>query len=419
MAEGEYMTSRRLLTSLETEPIDELAFDGPLSLDSPELERLFVAIAQNAAERRATGQEGHPWHSIKLIRQARLGALRLPKEQGGSGLSLRELFQVLIRLAEADPDVAHILRAHYLLTDEFLSAPASALRNERLQRVAAGQLFGNAYTELSSKPVGHYEFETRLSVDGAGFRLNGSKYFSTGTLYADWVYVTAALEDGTPVGVVIPTDRIGIRILDDWDGIGQKYTGSGTTLFDNVRVEAEEVIRRDTANQFNALAQLFLYGVIAGILRSVVTDAVALLHSRSRTFSHAAASQPSQDPQLLQVVGELSSSAFAAEAIVLAAADTLDQAFISRVDGEVNPQLGHESSLRAAQAKVSLDALALHATSLLFEVGGSSATRQSAHLDRHWRNVRTLASHNPSLYKARAIGDYEVNGRELPRNAYF
>ncbi|SEQ22439.1 Acyl-CoA dehydrogenase [Azotobacter beijerinckii] len=403
------------------EAVEAAAWEGDeaVSPDSPELELLLADIARDAEARRQPGQEGHPWRALTLIRQARLGALRLPRKSGGGGASLRELFGVVIRLAEADPDVAHILRAHYLLTDEFLRAPAGAVRDERLRRVAAGEIFGNAYTELSTKAVGDYRFETRLSPDGDGYRLNGTKYFSTGTLYADWVFVTASLEDGSPAGAIVPTSRPGVRIVDDWDGIGQKYTGSGTTHFDDVRVEPDEVAQRDTATQFNALAQLYLHGVIAGILRSVTSDAAALLHGRARTFSHAAAARPPEDPQLLQVVGELSSSAFAAEAIVLAAADAQDRAFAAAVDGAVDPALGHEASLRAAQAKVVVDALALEAASRLFEVGGSSAARQSAQLDRHWRNIRTLASHNPALYKARAIGDYEANGRELPRNAYF
>jgi len=33
--------------------------------------------------------------------------------------------------------------------------------------------------------------------------------------------------------------------------------------------------------------------------------------------------------------------------------------------------------------------------------------------DRHWRNVRTIASHNPFVYKATKVGDFIVNGTEL------
>ncbi|HYQ40194.1 MAG TPA: acyl-CoA dehydrogenase family protein [Pseudomonas sp.] len=396
-----------------------VAESPPTTPASAELERLLAAIARDAEARRQPGREGHPWYALELIRDARLGALRLPRQLGGAGASLRELFQLIVRLAEADPDVAHILRAHYLLVDELLRAPADPRRDARLQRAAAGDIFGNAFTELSAKAVGNYQFETTLTVDGDGFRLNGTKYFSTGTLYADWVLVSAAGPDGGSLGALIPTVRQGVRILDDWDGIGQQYTGSGTTHFDNVRVERDEILRRDTEAKSNALPQLYLHAIIAGILRNVVSDAAALLHRRTRTFSHAAADTAAADPQLLQVVGQLSSSAFAAEAIVLAAADAMDRAFAAALDGTPAPALNHEASLRAAQAKVVVDELALKAASELFEVGGASAARRSAHLDRHWRNIRTLASHNPSLYKARAIGDHVVNGTELPRNAYF
>lgn len=386
---------------------------------SAELDLLLAEIARDAEARREPGHEGHPWHALELVRASRLGALRLPRDSGGAGASLRELFQVLIRLAEADPDVAHILRAHYLLVDELLRAPADPLRDARLQRAAAGEIFGNAFTEQSGRAVDSYEFETRLEVDGDGYRLNGSKYFSTGTLYADWVMVSASGADGATLSALIPTDRQGVRILDDWDGIGQQYTGSGTTHFANVRVEHDELLQRNTTSKSNALPQLYLHALIAGILRNLVSDAAALLQRRARSFSHAVTPRPADDPQLLQVVGQLSSSAFAAEAIVLAAAEALERAFTAAARGEGDPALDHEASLRAAQAKVVVDELALKAASDLFEVGGASAARRSAHLDRHWRNIRTLASHNPAAYKARAIGDLLVNGTELPRNAYF
>lgn len=52
----------------------------------------------------------------------------------------------------------------------------------------------------------------------------------------------------------------------------------------------------------------------------------------------------------------------------------------------------------------------LEATTLLFEVGGASATSTERSFDRHWRNARTVASHNPAIFRERAIGDYLLNG---------
>jgi hypothetical protein len=50
---------------------------------------------------------------------------------------------------------------------------------------------------------------------------------------------------------------------------------------------------------------------------------------------------------------------------------------------------------------------------------GASATQSVCNLDRHWRNVRTISTHNPTFLKASAIGDHVVNGTAFPPNAYF
>jgi alkylation response protein AidB-like acyl-CoA dehydrogenase len=63
--------------------------------------------------------------------------------------------------------------------------------------------------------------------------------------------------------------------------------------------------------------------------------------------------------------------------------------------------------------------LAPRTAELIFHVGGASATSREANLDRHWRNARTIASHNPAMYKARAIGDLLINEQRLPTNGFF
>lgn len=395
-------------------------FTAPVKVNSPEFDFLIAAIAKDAEERRQTGG-GHPYYAIDLIRKSRLGALRLPVELGGGGASIHDLFKAVIRLAEADPDAAHSLRFHFFFVEQILRNPAKEVRDTWLARFAEGAIVGNAFTEISSQNAGNLVFETTLSPDGDGYRLNGTKYYSTGTLYADWTYVKASTPDGSPVDVVIPTDREGVIIEDDWDGIGQRWTGSGTTRLNNVYVYSNEIVDSSVDEvPFNSFLQLYLQALMAGILHNVVSDASALVHRRSRTFSYAVADTPPADPLLQQIIGQISSSAFAAKAIVLAAADALDTAVNSAVNGVIDFTLSHNASLRAAQAKVVVDDLALKTATQLFEVGGASASKQSANLDRHWRNIRTLASHNPTVYKARAIGNYVINGTELPlKEVYF
>jgi alkylation response protein AidB-like acyl-CoA dehydrogenase len=396
-------------------------FTAPIQIHTAEFEQLLQLIAKDAHERRVSGGKERPNLAMDLIRKSKFGALRLPAELGGGGASLRDLFYAIIRLAEADPDVAHILRFHFYQVEDWLRSLEEKTSYEWLKKVANGAIVGNAFTEISKIKVGKYEFETNLLPEGDGYRLNGTKYFSTGTLYADYVFVTASNLEGKTVSVVIPTDREGVLIEDDWDGIGQKLTGSGTTHLQHVYVHSHEVtVDSEDKTPFNSHLQLYLQAVIAGIMRNIVSDASILVKTRKRTFSFGSADTPAADPLLQETIGHLSSKAFAAEAIVLAAADALDCAVNAAIDGNIDFGLSHVASLRSAQAKVVVDDLALTAATLLFEVGGASATRESAHLDRHWRNIRTISSHNPIAYKARAIGDYVVNGHQLPlKQVYF
>jgi alkylation response protein AidB-like acyl-CoA dehydrogenase len=119
------------------------------------------------------------------------------------------------------------------------------------------------------------------------------------------------------------------------------------------------------------------------------------------------------------MIGRLSSSTLAAEAVVLAAAEAQGLALDSANKGQIDFELAHRASLLSAQAKVFIDEIAPRAASLMYELGGASSTLRTTGLDEHWRNIVTLSAHNPAAFKARAIGDYLVNGTKLPANLYF
>jgi alkylation response protein AidB-like acyl-CoA dehydrogenase len=392
---------------------------------TPALERLLEQIAPEASERER--DRIAPFAEIELIKDARLGAIRVPVAEGGGGATLRQLFEVLMALAEADSNVAHILRVHFSYVEGLLNDPDPERRARWTAVVVEGRIFGNGISEQSGRPVG-MGFETTLSPDpaGDGFRLSGEKFYSTGSLYSDYTQIYASTPEERIAAVTIPVDRAGVSILDDWDGFGQRLTGTGTTRLDDARVEPDEVVDLGTREILmadpgigGAFLQLYLQAVTVGALRAVRNDAVALVRRRRRSFGHAAAESPAADPQVLQVVGEIAADAFAAEAIVLAAAERIDTAAASIVDGKPDPALAEAAQIASAQAKVAIDSFAPRAAAALFDAGGASATQAGANLDRHWRNIRTISTHNPTFLKASAVGDHLVNGTPPPRNGFF
>ena len=398
----------------------------PVTVGSDRLAALFATIGAGALERERTGER--PFAAIDLVRRDRLGALRIPAEAGGGGASLRELFAVVIALATVDVNVAHILRGHFAHVEERLRL-AGDERDRVTELALSGKIVGNASTELGSTPAGAFTWQTKLTPDGDGYRLNGKKFFTTGTLYADYAEVLASNPEGATVIVLVPTDRAGVTVLDDWDGMGQRATGTGTAIFDDVAVSVEETLQfappdADTEPpalyHSGAFFQLYVTALEVGVLHALRADAVAHVHQRARSFAWAPNPSAPDDPLLQREIGEIAAAAFAAEATVLAAADALAAAYDADVAGtDPGLELAHEASLQAAAAKVVVDALAQKAASQIFDVGGASVVRQAHLLDRHWRNIRTLASHNPTSYKAQAIGAYYTRGTKLPGSGYF
>lgn len=374
---------------------------------------VFDRIAQGAVQRER--DRTLPEEALGWLKAAGFGAVRVPVESGGAGASLVQLVRLFIALAEADSNLTQTLRGHFAFVEDRLNAPDSPHRTAWLQRFAQGELVGNAWTEVGDARLG--ELNTRVSAAGDGsWRLDGRKFYSTGSLFADWIDVLARREDGSDVIAVVRTRQPGVTQHDDWDGFGQRTTGSGSAVFDGARVEAADVI--DFAARFKyqtAFYQLNLLAVLAGTGRAIVRDAAHHVRERQRVYSHGNAPRTRDDVQVLQVIGDIAARVYAAEAATLHAAGRAQQAYELRGRNDAaERQANVAAEIESAQAQVVVADLVLRSATDLFNALGASAVRIDAQLDRHWRNARTAASHNPLIYKSRIVGDWVVNGKEPP-----
>jgi len=369
-----------------------------------------------AAERDRVLQYG----AVEQLRHAGLLSLRVPARYGGPGAGTRDVLSVVIQIARGSSNVAQSLRAHFGFSERLLSNRASEVeRAQWFPVVNSGLVFGNAITDANGKAPG--SSDTTLFADSEGvLRLNGYKFYSTGTLFADVIAVSAIDADGRDLQAIVPTDRHGVELYDDWDGFGQRLTASGGTRFTDVTVNPVEVITVSDGKHLGhstTFLQLYLAAVAAGIAHGVLDDAVAYVREKARPASHSLADSASGDPFILAAVGDIAANAAAAEALVLTAAAAIDAVV---ADGrQTDPDALAELSVTVAKAQLVAERLTLTAAERLFDTGGASATARKLNLDRHWRNTRTVASHNPLAYKAYTAGNYAVNGVWPPANGYF
>ncbi|MGV9413101.1 acyl-CoA dehydrogenase family protein [Nocardia sp. NPDC003693] len=391
------------MTTVESQTTTDAELDA---IFGPIFERIAAGAVTREIDRRL------PFDEVNWLRAAKFGALRVPVADGGYGVTVRQLFRLLIELAAAESNLPQALRVQFAFVEDQLLAAPGPVREHWLRAVADGTLVGNAITEPGVGAVDRYR--TRLTRDGEHWRLDGTKFYSTGSLYADQILV-AADRDGERVGVLVDANAEGVRQHDDWDGFGQRLTASGTTEFTAVAVTEDRILGPGYGapgpTYATSYLQLVQLAVLAGIARRAERDTREWVSARTRGYTHSAADLPRRDPLVQQVIGRLSAAAFAAEASVLAVADVLDEVL---ADGARDESLVVAAELAAARAQLAVIDLVLPATTLLFEVGGASSVSEGLRLDRHWRNARTISVHNPAIQKARAIGDHLLNGTDLP-----
>ncbi|TFD88609.1 monooxygenase [Cryobacterium lactosi] len=374
---------------------------------------IFARIAAGASAREQDHQLPH--EQITELTAAGFGALRVPVADGGLGASLPQLFRLLTELAAADSNIAQVLRGHFAFVEDRLVASGDQ-RDVWLARFVRGEIVGNSWTEVGSVTVGDVITRVRPAPNGAPGELvvNGTKYYSTGSIFADWIDTFAQVGDtGKNVIAVVNAHQTGVTHSDDWDGFGQRTTGSGTSTFVDAVVAEADVIDFDTRFKYQtAFYQAVLLAVLAGTVKAAEQEIAAEVKARTRIFSHGNTQSFATDPQILQVVGEVSAQAFAAEAIVEKAAWALQGAYEGAFLGDLaeEERLNDLAELATAQAQVVLVSLATRATSDIFDALAASGVSTTKNLDRHWRNARTAASHNPWVFKARIVGDYAVNG---------
>src|SRR5690606_1024570 len=315
-------------------------------------------------------------------------------------------------------NLPQIFRAHFGFVEGRLNDPDDVSRDIWFPRIVAGELFGAAMAERGPA-TGN---TVTLTADGDGWLLDGEKYYRNGTPYADWIAVSASLGD-EPVAGAVPTGAPGVTRLDDWDGFGQRMTASGTTRFEKVRISEEQIVRRfnfaelRSESYISAFYQQVHLSTLTGIARAVLRDARAFVLQRTRTFGIPGQSQPKEDPLVQRVVGRLASLLFSSEALIEAVSQVLEQVWQAHLAGNASPELYTAADIRTYEAQQIVIQNVLEATTLLFEVGGASAASGARRLDRHWRNARTLASHNPAILREAYLGDYYLNGT-IPSKAW-
>jgi SfnB family sulfur acquisition oxidoreductase len=370
-------------------------------------------IAAGAAERDRLREL--PLAEIELLSEVGLLAITVPRSYGGAEVTLETFAQVVSVIASADPNVAQIPQSHFVYLELIRQLGTPAQQELIFGEVLAGGRLANAQSEAGSKTVA--DIRTRLRGNRhEGYVLDGEKFYCTGSLLAHWLTVLAKDDDGRTQVAILPADTHGVTIVDDWKGMGQRTTASGTVKLDRVAVPADMVVPHhrmfERPQVYGARAQLIHTAIDVGIAVGALEDACEFVRTASRPWFEAEVERASDDPLLIQRVGELAIGVRAAQALLGEAARTIDT-----VEGDGVDEAGSaRASIAVATAKAFSDRISVETSSALFELSGTRSAANDLNLHRHWRNARTHTLHDPVRWKLQHIGRYTLSGVFPPQH---
>jgi SfnB family sulfur acquisition oxidoreductase len=376
-------------------------------------QRLAAQFAVDAALR--DRERRLPWAELDAFVRSGLWGITVPREHGGARVSNGTLAEVVATISAADGSLGQIPQNHYYALEVLRVGGSHAQRRFFYERVLAGERFGNALAEIDHKD---FKRRTRLTRSPGDWHVDGQKFYCTGALYAHWIpTLVVAEEQGRAVTylVFVPRAAQGVTITDDWDGFGQRVTGSGSVRFERVAVQPEWVVPFQTSFErpttIGPLAQLLHAAIDLGQARGAFEAALPFVRERSQPWVDANVARASDDPLTIAQVGDLAVHIRAAEALVRRAARVLDAA-----QAEPDERSVAQASIAVAEARALTTTASLDAGSRLFELVGTGATLDGMRLDRFWRNARTHTLHDPVRWKYHAVGNFYLNDKLPPRH---
>ncbi|MEZ2307016.1 SfnB family sulfur acquisition oxidoreductase [Paraburkholderia sp. RCC_158] len=376
---------------------------------------LAVRLARDAAQR--DRERRLPHEEIEWFSQSGLWAITVPKAYGGAGVSFVTLTEVIKIVAAADPSLGQLPQNHFGLVDVISLTGTEEQKRYFFAQIVSGKRFGNGFSEKGTKNV--LDLKTRVRRDGDDYVVDGTKFYSTGALFAHFVPVLGLDDERKGWLAYIPKGTPGLNVIDDWSGFGQRTTASGTVVLEGVRVPASHVFPAHRVSDFPTLngpvSQIIQAAIDAGIAQAAVNDTLTFVRTRSRPWIDSNVERAGDDPLTVREIGHLHIQLHAAEALLEHAARTLDAIAAKGDTSEDDVAL---ASVAVGEAKVLTTEIALLASEKLFELAGTQSTLSEHNLDRHWRNARTHTLHDPVRWKYHLVGNYYLNGVKPARHAW-
>jgi alkylation response protein AidB-like acyl-CoA dehydrogenase len=354
------------------------------------------ALAQDFATRAATHDRdsSFPFENFTALHAAGLLSLTVPRELGGQGLGLATICRVIAGIARGDASTALVLTMHYL-------QHAHAARSRRWHPEVYQQLCRETIEGIALLNAARVEPELGTPARGGlpatiaeptseGWRITGHKQYTTGSPILSYFIVWARTTEEEPrVGsFLVPRDLPGLRVVETWDHLGMRATGSHDLILENVLIPPEyalDIRPISTAPSVDPLTSIWNSLTISALYLGVATSARNWLvdYLGDRTPTNLGAPLATL-PRFQTAVGEIEALLFNNRRLIYGLAQDIE-------NGEYDTSIG----LQAQAVKYLTTNNGIRAIEIALELTGNPGLMKKNPLERHYRDILCSRIHTP------------------------
>ncbi len=368
-----------------------------VTLDAPTAIKQAARLAADFASRAAEHDRdaSFPFENFELLRDAGLLGLTIRAEFGGQGAGLGLTCRVVEQIARGDASTALVYAMHCIYHALFA-------RSHRWHPTIEARICREGAEEIALVNVMRVEPELGTPARGGlpataavrtadGWRISGHKLYATGSPILRYFLVWGRTEplngDAPLVGYfLVPRDAAGLRIVETWDQMGMRATGSHDLVLEGVELPEEYALdlrppsgwsMQDPALAgWNALVLSALYHGVGVAARDWL---VHYLHERKPANLGAALATL---PRFQSAVGEIEALLYASDRLIYGLAAEIDA--------------GHyEAARNASLVKLTATNNAVRAVDIALSLVGNPGLSRAHPLERYHRDVLCSRIHTP------------------------
>jgi alkylation response protein AidB-like acyl-CoA dehydrogenase len=370
------------------------------------VDRISPELAERAAQNDAAGTFAAD--SIRLLEANGILAACARVDDGGGGLqSLHDLMVLSVHVAQVDASVAVAAYMHLALSWYFArtvrcgTAGDAVVETHRQWSKAIGGRRMIVCSAVAEPGVGPWHLQTTARRTAEGWSIDGRKVMASISPLATHFYARLRVEteDGAEIGsVMIPRAAAGVEVIDNWNGLGLRGSGSGEVLFRDCHVPADAVSLRgkwgvpnEAGFEGRVAASAPLLGVPLGIAEA----------ARSICLDHITRAYPDPDgaaqivPAIRQLIADMELRMASARAVIGVALLAFDARLADRAPRTLPASLGRELMKECVSAGMIVERAAIEVVDIAMQVCGGASFHARHPLARMLRDVRAISFMRP------------------------